>query len=205
MSKHLYFSRRVAAMALIAATPVISGCAAVSAIGAVAGMTGGVMDMAGLKKDPNAPVDVKLAIHAGENLNASSGQPMAVVTKIYYLKNAEAFQRAPLTQLVDTDGEKSALGDSIIASREVTLTPGQRYENLEKVPKNAAYIAVAGLFYAPAPQRWKYVFEVETAEDTGIVMGAHACAMTVVTGKITLPPGVPSFDPARLGSVQCPG
>ncbi|MCY1506639.1 type VI secretion lipoprotein [compost metagenome] len=163
------------------------------------------MDMAGLKKDPNAPVDVKLAIHAGENLNSSNGQPMAVVTKIYYLKNAEAFQRAPLTQLVDTDGEKSALGDSVIASREVTLTPGQRYENLEKVPKSAPYIAVAGLFYAPAPQRWKYVFAVETAEDTGIVMGAHACAMTVVTGKMTLPPGVPDFDPARLGSVQCPG
>jgi type VI secretion system protein VasD len=167
-------------------------------------MTGGMMDMAGLKKDPNAPIDVKLAIHAGENLNASSGQPMAVVTKIYYLKNAEAFQRAPLTQLVDTDAEKAALGDSIIAAREVTLTPGQRYEHLEKVPKTAAYIAVAGLFYAPAPQRWKYVFEVKTAEDTGIVMGAHACAMTVVTGQIVLPPGVPGFDPARLGSVQCP-
>jgi type VI secretion system protein VasD len=45
---------------------------------------------------------------------------------------------------------------------------------------------------------------VKTAEDTGIVMGAHACAMTVVTGQIVLPPGVPGFDPARLGSVQCP-
>ncbi len=49
------------------------------------------------------------------------------------------------------------------------------------------------------------MFEVESAEDTGIVMGAHACALTVVTGKMTLPPGVPDFDPARLGSVQCPG
>lgn len=204
MSKHLNLSRCLAAFSLIAASSAISGCAAVSAIGAVAGMTGSALDITGLKKDPNAPIDVKLAIHAGENLNASSGQPMAIVTKTYYLKNAEAFLRAPLTQLVDTAQEKAALGDSLVASREVILTPGQRYENVEKVPKGAAYIAVAALFYAPAPQRWKYVFEVKSAEDSGIVLGAHACAMTVATGKIVLPPGVPEFDPSRLASVQCP-
>lgn len=189
---------------MIAGASAISGCAAVSAIGAVAGMATGALDVAGLKKDPNAPTDVKLSIHAGENLNAGSGQAMAVVTKTYYLKNAESFQRAPLAQLVDTAQEKAALGESLIASREVTLTPGQRYEALEKVPKGAAYIAVAALFYAPAPQRWKYVFEVEAAADTGIVLGAHACALTVATGKIVLPPGMPDFDPSRLGSMQCP-
>ncbi|WZB76013.1 type VI secretion system lipoprotein TssJ [Achromobacter insuavis] len=183
---------------LVAVAPVMTGCAAVSALGAVAGITGTALDAAGLKKDPNAPTDVKLAIHAGENLNASSGQPTAVVTKAYYLKNAEAFQRAPLTQLVDTEQEKAALGDSLIASREITLTPGQRFENVEKVPKGATYIAVAALFYAPAPQRWKYVFEVKSVEDSGIVLGAHACAMTVATGKIVLPPGMPAFDPSSL-------
>jgi len=174
MSKHLNLSRCLAATIAIAAVPVITGCAAVSALGAVAGITGTAMDAAGLKKDPNAPTDVKLAIHAGENLNASSGQPTAVVTKAYYLKNAEAFQRAPLTQLVDTEQEKAALGDSLIASREITLTPGQRFENVEKVPKGASYIAVAALFYAPAPQRWKYVFEVKAAADSGIGPG-RAC------------------------------
>ncbi|KAJ8135131.1 hypothetical protein OY671_011656, partial [Metschnikowia pulcherrima] len=73
--------------------------------------------------------------------------------------------------LVDTEQEKAALGDSLIASREITLTPGQRFENVEKVPKGATYIAVAALFYAPAPQRWKYVFEVKSVEDSGIVSG----------------------------------
>ena len=72
MSKHLNLSRCLAATIAIAAVPVITGCAAVSALGAVAGITGTAMDAAGLKKDPNAPTDVKLAIHAGENLNASS-------------------------------------------------------------------------------------------------------------------------------------
>ena len=48
------------------------------------------------------------------------------------------------------------------------------------------------------------VTEVKEVEDTGIVLGAHACAMTVATGKIVVPPGMPAFDPSRLGSLQCP-
>jgi len=205
MSIHIHLSRLFTALACALASTAITGCAAVSAIGAVAGLTGNAIEMAGLKKPENAPVEVKLAIHAGENLNAGAGQPMAVVTKIYYLKNPEQFQRAPLTQLIDTAGEKAALGESMLGSRELTLTPGQRYETVEKVPKQADYIAVAGLFYAPAPMRWKYVFKVESVEDDGIVLGAHACALTVATGSPTLPAGMPAYDPSRLSSVQCPG
>lgn len=205
MSKLIHLSRLFAVLTCALASTAVTGCAAVSAIGAVAGLTGNAMEMAGLKKPENAPVEVNLAIHAGENLNAGSGQSMAVVTKIYYLKNPEQFQRAPLTQLIDTAGEKAALGESLLGSRELTLTPGQRYETVEKVPKQADYIAVAGLFYAPAPMRWKYVFKVEDAEDTGIVLGAHACALTVATGKPTLPAGIPTYDPSRLSGVQCPG
>ncbi|WP_438858162.1 type VI secretion system lipoprotein TssJ [Achromobacter spanius] len=205
MSKHIHLSRLFAAAACTLASTAITGCAAVSAIGAVAGLTGNAMEMAGLKKQENAPVDVKLTVHAGENLNAGSGQATAVVTKIYYLKNPEQFQRAPLTQLIDTAQEKTALGETVLGSRELTLTPGQRVETVEKVPKQAEYIAVAGLFYAPAPMRWKYVFKVDDVEDSGIVLGAHACALTVATGKPTLPAGMPPYDPSRLSGVQCPG
>ncbi|WP_191578870.1 type VI secretion system lipoprotein TssJ [Achromobacter insolitus] len=205
MSKHIRLSRLFTGLSCALASTVLTGCAAVSAIGAVAGLTGNAMEMAGLKKPENAPVEVNLAIHAGENLNAGAGQSMAVVTKIYYLKNPEPFQRAPLTQLIDTAGEKAALGESMLGSRELTLTPGQRYETVEKVPKQADYIAVAGLFYAPAPMRWKYVFKVEDVEDDGIVLGAHACALTVAKGRPTLPAGIPAYDPSRLSGVQCPG
>ncbi|WP_313621468.1 type VI secretion system lipoprotein TssJ [Achromobacter sp.] len=205
MTKHIHLSRLFTVMVCMLASSAVTGCAAVSAIGAVAGLTGNAMEMAGLKKPENAPVEVNLAIHAGENLNAGSGQPMAVVTKIYYLKNPDQFMRAPLTQLIDTAGDKAALGESVLGSRELMLTPGQRYETVEKVPKQADYIAIAGLFYAPAPMRWKYVFKVEDAEDSGIVLGAHACALTVATGKPTLPAGIPPYDPSRLSGVQCPG
>ncbi|MCC3263390.1 type VI secretion system lipoprotein TssJ, partial [Paenibacillus polymyxa] len=85
-------------------------------------------------------------------------------------------QRAPRTQLIDTAAEKATLGESVLGIRELTLTPVQRFEAVEKVPKQADYIAIAGLFYAPAPMRWKYVFKVDDVEDSGIVLGAHACA-----------------------------
>lgn len=163
------------------------------------------MDLAGLKKDKNAPVEVKLSILAGENLNVSSQQALSMVTKIYYLKNTETLMRAPMSELVDAAQEKTVLGASMVASRELTLTPGQRFESAEKVPVDAPYIAVVGLFYAPAPMRWKYVFKVEEAKDTGIVLGAHGCAFTVTAGKPILPPGAAAFDPARLAAVQCPG
>lgn len=201
MLKQIDLLRAVKIALLMVAIPAISGCAAA---GAIAGLAGNAMEMAGLKKDKNAPVEVKLAIVAGENLNVSNGQALAMVTKIYYLKNTEIFLRIPMSQLIDPAQEKAAFGESLVGSRELTLTPGQRFDSVEKVPKDAPYIAVAGLFYAPAPMRWKYVFKVEDAADTGIVLGAHGCAFTVTAGKPALPPAAASFDPARLAAVQCP-
>lgn len=190
---------------IVLGTPWIGGCAAGAAVSAVASMASSAMEMTGLKKPENGPTDVKLSIEAGENLNISNGQAMAAVTKIYYLKTSDAFQQAPLTDLIDPQQEKTALGDSLLSEREITLTPGEVYRNVEKVPKEAVAIGVATLFYAPAPRRWKYVFDIKDAKDTGIVMGAHACALTVVTGKVSLPSGTPPFDASRLGSLHCTG
>jgi len=205
MSKHINLIRIAKIAVVVLTAPVFAGCAAGGAISAVASLAGSALEMTGLKKPDNAPTEVKFTLHAGENLNASSGQASALVTKIYYLKNSEAFMRAPLTALLDAEQQKATLGDALVAARDLTLTPGQKYENLEKVPKEASYIAVAGLFFSPAPQRWKYAFKIEDVEDDGIVMGAHACALTFAKGKVTLPAGVPAYDPSRLASVRCPG
>ncbi|ALM84278.1 hypothetical protein ASB57_16030 [Bordetella sp. N] len=163
-----------------------------------------MLEAAGLKKPDNAPTDVKLSIQAGQNLNISNGQAMAVVTKIYYLKNSDSFKQAPMSSLIDEKQEKDRLGDSVLAKRELTLMPGQVYQNTEQVPKDAVAIGVVAFFFAPAPYRWKYVFDIKDAKDTGIVLGAHACALTVATGKVSPPLGAPAFDASRLGSLQCP-
>jgi type VI secretion system protein VasD len=46
MSKHIHLSRLFAVAACSLASTAITGCAAVSAIGAVAGLTGNAMEMA---------------------------------------------------------------------------------------------------------------------------------------------------------------
>jgi type VI secretion system protein VasD len=204
MLKRIHLSRAVAWLCIALGTPVLGGCAAAGVLSAMAGATGSVLEATGLKKPDDAPTDVKFSIQAGQNLNISNGQAMAVVTKIYYLKNSDSFKQAPMSSLVDEKQEKERLGDSVIAEREVTLMPGQVYQNTEKVPKDAVAIGVAALFFAPAPYRWKYVFDIKDAKDTGIVLGAHACAMTVATGKVSAPLGAPPFDASRLGSLQCP-
>jgi type VI secretion system protein VasD len=205
MFKSLYFSRVTAWLLMGCGIASLAGCAAAGAVAAVASATSSVFGAAGLKKDENAPTKVNLSIEAGQNLNESNGEATALVTKIYYLKNSDAFKQAPMNSLVDEKQEKDRLGDSVLSEREITLTPGQVYRNVESVPKEATSIAVAGLFFAPAPYRWKYVFDVKDAKDTGIVMGAFACALTVQTGKVSPPPGTPNFDPARLNSLQCSG
>ncbi|OZI30696.1 type VI secretion system-associated lipoprotein [Bordetella genomosp. 10] len=204
MLRRLLFSRPAAWACIALGMPILAGCAAAGAIGAVASATGSLLEATGLKKPDDAPTDVKFSIQAGQNLNISNGQAMAVVTKIYYLKNSDSFKQAPMSSLIDEKQEKERLGDSVIAKREVTLMPGQVYQNTEKVPKEATAIGVAALFFAPAPYRWKYVFDIKDAKDSGIVLGAHACALTVATGKVSPPLGSPPFDASRLGSLQCP-
>lgn len=203
MSKHNPTTRSLRSLAILLSAPIFAGCAAAGAVGAVAGLANSALEMSGLKKPDTGPVAVDLTLEAGDNLNATAGQPMAMVTKIYYLQDIEGFLRAPLSTLLDA-GTPSSPTPGILAVRDVTLTPGQRYVNVEQVPREAVAIGVAGLFFSPAPGRWKQVFKVDEVRRTGVTLGVHACALTVVKGEIVRLPGAPHYDPSRLAGVQCP-
>ena len=181
----------------------LSGCAALSASSGIISMAGAALEAAGLKKPADAPFEIALSLHPGKNLNEVSGNAAAVVTKIYHLKNIETWSRLSMEQLISDEATKAALGDDLIATREVTLLPGRPYETTEKVPNTASYLGIATLFHSPAPNRWKYAFDAEEAEDTGIVIGVHACAMSVPTGIPSLREDLPKQDPASLAFVQC--
>jgi type VI secretion system protein VasD len=186
----------------------LTGCAAVSesAIGKVASEA---METVGLKKPdiPDAqkpPRTVQISLNAGNNLNASQNQPLAVVVKIYKLKNANTFMQAPLNSLTDAALEKVFLGADLLEQRDITLLPGQQYNVAEKVTKEAGAIGVVALFHSPAPRRWKFVFDAASAEKTGIKLGVHACAMTVVSGEVSTPPGALKEEALnQLSLVKC--
>jgi len=186
----------------------LTGCATVSesAIGKVASEA---LESVGLKKSdiPDAqkpPRTVQISLSAGNNLNASQNQPLAVLVKIYKLKNATTFMQASLNNLTDAASEKAFLGADLLEERDITLLPGQQYTVAEKVSREADAIGVVALFHSPAPRRWKFVFDAARAEKTGIKLGVHACAMTVVAGEVSTPPGALKEEALnQLALVKC--
>lgn len=179
--------RLLSILVSLAAVLSLAGCAA-GAVSAAGSIASSVLQMSGITKPeiPDAqkpPRTIAIKLHAGGNLNAdSSGTPLALVARVYKLRQNGAFQQATYDTFTNPQKEKDVLGADLIEVKEVTLVPGQRYEVSEKVSREAGFVGVVALFRKPAAQRWKVTFPTEQAEKTGITVGANACALTVGTG-----------------------
>lgn len=149
------------------------------------GLASTALEAAGLRKPPElpdaqkAPRTVALRLHASPKLNADkNGQPLALAVRIYKLRHKEAFEQAPYAVFLSPQAERANLGSDLVEVREVMLVPGQRYEVLEKVSREASHLAVVALFQRPADGRWRASFPAGEAERTGLTLGLHACALT---------------------------
>jgi type VI secretion system protein VasD len=206
-----FFTRgKALSCCFLAGAAALAGCAS-------QGSGGGVLDKAleavGLSKPappelsadsiklPAQPKKVTLRLHAAETLNTdANGKALSVVARVYKLRSATTFMQAPYDAFKDSASERQALGNDIIESREVVLTPGKKYEVVETLPNETAQIAVVALFRTPDPQRWKFVFDAKDAVKTGVTLGLHACAMSVAGGE---PLGA-SLEVRRLAGMHCP-
>ncbi|MCF1442825.1 type VI secretion system lipoprotein TssJ [Ralstonia nicotianae] len=198
--------RAVAGMAVIALTACSTGA------NVLAGAASGALEAVGLKASnvPDAqkpPREVPLKLTAGANLNAATDRrPVALVVRLYALKDPTSFLQAPYDTFIDPAREKQTLGADLVQVREMTLIPGQRYEFSEKVSREASTLGVVALFRSPAAQRWKFAFNAEKNEKSGIMIGLHACAMTLTTGSPTTPAGsAPLSDLNLLSPASCGG
>lgn len=179
----------------------LTGCAG----GGAGSLAGAALEAAGLRKAPELPDaqkpprTVALRIHAADKLNSDArGQPLALVARIYKLRQSAAFERMPYEAFLKPDADKLALGTDLLEVKEITLVPGQRYEVAEKVSREAGYVGVVALFHSPAAQRWRLAFAAIDAEQQGLTIGAHACALSVGSGaKAT------TRELAMLSSVRC--
>lgn len=151
---------------------------------------------------PAAPRTLVLRLHAGEILNTGiDGRSLSVVARIYKLRDPAAFEAAPYTDFQDSaSGGHPAFSADVVDVREVVFTPGRRYEAVEPLAADVRYVAVVGLFRSPAPDRWRFVFDVRPAAPAKITMGIHGCALSVSTGN-TL--DIPS-ELRRVAGVNCP-
>lgn len=166
-------------------------------LGYLGSMTGKALEAVGLKKpdlpalDGVTPPDGALPqrritwrIHASTSLNVTpSGEPAALLTRLYRLRSPDAFLRAPADTFDDSAKEKALLGDDLVSVREVQLIPGQAHESVDSVPREVRYIGIVALYRSPAAGRWRYAFPTEAAARTGLTVGAHACALSVQTGE----------------------
>jgi type VI secretion system protein VasD len=181
--------RRMLLLGLIA----LAGCAGGTSI------AGAALEATGLRKPAEAvdaqkpPRNIALKLHAGAGLNADvKGNPLALVARIYKLRQSAAFEQAPYDTFLDASKEKEAFGADLLEVKEVILIPGQHYEVSEKVSRDAAFVGVVALFHSPSPQRWRLAFSSAEAEKTGITIGVHGCALSVGA----------STTPARLGATM---
>ena len=187
-------------MIVIAGLLALQGCAAGSIAGAA-------MEIAGMRKAPELPDaqkparNVTIRLHAGPNLNAGAGnQPLALATRIYKLRQPAAFQQLSFDGFLSPQGERELLGSDLLEVREVMLIPGQRYEIIEKITREAYYIGVVALFRVPAENRWRLAFTAGDAEKSGITIGLHACAISAGAGAVA----VTGSDAGRpLAALRC--
>ena len=180
-----------AAVAAAVTVATLAGCAGASIAGAV-------LQVAGINRPPEPPDaqkpprSVTIRLHAAPALNSGNGgPPLALVARIYKLRQAEAFERlsyAAYAGSASVQAERELLGPDLVEVKEVLLIPGQRYEVTEKVSREAGYVGVVALFRAPDGQRWRAAFSAADAEKAGITIGLHACALTVGQGAAARQP-----------------
>eukprot|EP01133_Synstelium_polycarpum_P028134 gene28134-34070_t len=143
-------------------------------------MTGVARPPPALPEAQQPPRLVSIRLHAAQRLNTdAAGRPLALVARIYKLRQSAAFEQARYDSFLDARREQAALGADLVEVKEVLLVPGQRYEVQEKVSKAAYFIGVVALFRAPAAQHWRATFAAAEAERAGITVGLHACALSV--------------------------
>jgi type VI secretion system protein VasD len=188
----------------------VSGCGSTSSGGALDSALGAV----GLQRPaaslpeglPNrterSSSKVTIRLHAGGVLNTTTdGRSLSVVARIYKLRERTVFEQATYDTLQESrpSGPPPEWQRDVIETKEVILTPGQKFEVVETMPPEAAYVAVVASFRAPAPQRWRFIFDSKQAAQTGLTLGVHACALSVATGQ---PIGV-APELTRLAGVRC--
>lgn len=145
---------------------------------------GSALQMMGLQEKQEVPDAQKperriaIRLQAARDLNTdAAGRPLALVARIYKLRQKAAFEQAPYDSFLSAQKEKEALGADLLEVKEVMLIPGQRYEAVEKVSREAYYVGVVALFRNPAPQHWRLAFEAGAAEKSSIDVRAGACAI----------------------------
>lgn len=192
--------RAATLLTLVAAA---AGCASTGGLGGTVDRT---LAAVGLK-DAQAVADqqrtVVLELHGAANLNAGRGRKgVALVVRVYQLRDAERFEQLPMARFLDAQGERDALGEDLVDVSERVLLPDDTQQWPVRLADDARHVGVVALFRHPGDGPWRFVFDGRKARQHGVIIGAHACALTTASPALTT---VMSGDPISLSGVRCGG
>jgi type VI secretion system protein VasD len=168
-------------------------------LGGCAGGALGLRKPVPVPESQQPPRNVVMHLHAAPRLNVDArGQSLALLVRIYKLRQRGAFEQAPFAAFLSPQAERDALGADLVETREVTLVPGQRLDVSDRLARDTPWLGVVALFHAPAAQGWRMTFAAADAERAGVTVGLHACSLTAGTGAT--PAGA---VPRPLSLVHC--
>jgi type VI secretion system protein VasD len=148
-------------------------------LGGCAGGALGLRKPAPVPESQQPPRNVVMHLHAAPRLNVDArGQSLALLVRIYKLRQRGAFDQAPYAAFLSPQAEREALGADLVEAREVTLVPGQRLDISDRVARDTPWLGVVALFHAPVGNSWRVVIPAADAEGTGVTVGLHACALS---------------------------
>lgn len=158
-----------------------------------------------LEKLPALPaksrhLPVTLRLHAGTVLNTDgAGRALTVVTRVYKLRATDTFLQSPYEAFQTDNPTEAPFAKDVIEMRELVLAPGQRVESVEPLAPEVRALAVVTLFRNPAPGRWRFAFDTQAAQASGVTLGLHGCAMSVAQGQ----PLHTAPEMLRVAGVRC--
>ena len=191
------YARALAAAALILAA---GGCASSGGLRGTVERALAAVGLKGARAVAAAPRTGARAVHRARNLNAGRGRKgVAVVVRVYQLRDAERFEQLPMARFLDVQGEQ-ALGDDLVDVSEHVLLPDDTQQWPVRLADDARHIGVVALFRHPGDGPWRLVFDGRKARQQGVVVGVHACALTTASPALST---VMSGDPMSLSGVRC--
>jgi type VI secretion system protein VasD len=169
-------------MAILVVSTLLAGCSAADLASVAIRATG--INQPEIPESQKPPRNIRIAFHASTELNTDeNGRPLALVTKIFKLKQNSTFENAPYNAFLSPEEEKVALGADLLEVKEVVLVPGQVYEIEEKVSREAYHIGVAALFLSPYGRHWRTTFAPKDVEENGVTIHFYSCGLAVASAE----------------------
>lgn len=124
---------------------------------------------------------IKATIVPSKRLNPDIfGRSLPVLVKLYQLRDREVFQQATFWQLWQRD--HATLGNSIIAERQVTVTPGVSTRVIFQREADAQYLGVMALFRQSISGHWRAIKKLVIANP----FMATTAKINLIKNRITI-------------------